>query len=108
MAKQKIEIEGEFRQDKDGDVWFGTSWVLYKDGESRTDSPPELVAAARAWLEEQKNTVEVTVTFRRDGDGDVLANGFRTISNHGKSTLLADTFPELAEAARKWARRNPG
>jgi hypothetical protein len=108
MAKQKIEIEGEFSTDEEGDVRFAGLYVLHWNGAPYSCRPEPLIKAARAWLEEQKNTVEVTVKvrFNRDKYGSVYANGGRVIYLDGPC-FGGHTYPEIAEAASEWARRNP-
>ncbi len=99
MAKQKIEIDGEFRLDSEGDVWFGGLLV-----------PREIITAARAWYDEQRSTVEVKVKvqFSRGPGGETLANGHLVQTVRGVRYGVGESFPELAEAGCEWGRRNPG
>lgn len=108
MTRLRIEVEGEFSQDCVGNVFFGRLCVLTYDGETSGSVPPELVTAARAWLEEKKKTIEVTVrvTFSRDKLDSIYANGARVLDPDGVCHN-GHTFPELATAGREWARKNP-
>lgn len=106
----KIEISGEFSE-HDGDVYFGSIHVLYPDGEANDEAPDELIEPARAWKAEQESVVEVIVKvkFSRNMFGGVSANGIPVITRAGLPTEAdgLSSYPELATAARNWARKNP-
>lgn len=102
----KIEIEGEFRRDAHGDVYFGDKYVLRRDGTPRNELPQELVDAGIAWAESHAYTppkpvkVVVMASFTYDDeDGSIFANGKRILDKFGEPCFAGRDFPELLEAA---------